>query len=178
MKIAEIAFTCYAVTDMAKSRAFYEGILGLKPTMVMGEATDDSQWVEYEVGPGTFSLGRHAGFAVNGAIELFQVCVVIALTCAILLATLGERHAAVDLLAGRMSEATQRMLAIAGRVAALAAFLVLTIGSGWVTFDLWPTHEMTEQLAIPLLGFRLFWLLGCGAATLYSAVALVREVRR
>jgi TRAP-type C4-dicarboxylate transport system permease small subunit len=123
-------------------------------------------------------LGRHAGFAVNGAIELFQVSVVVALTCAILLATLGERHAAVDLLAGRMSEATQRRLAIAGRVAALAAFLVLTIGSAMVTLDLWPTHEMTEQLSIPLLGFRLFWLLGCIAATAYSAVALVRETGR
>ena len=29
MKITEIAFTCYPVTDVARSRAFYEGILGL-----------------------------------------------------------------------------------------------------------------------------------------------------
>lgn len=123
-------------------------------------------------------LGRHVGFAVNGAIEIFQVCAVVALSSAILIATLAERHAAVDLLAGRLSPGTQRGLAIAGRVAALAAFVVLGIGSAWVTADLWPTHEMTEQLGIPLRGFRLFWLAACACAAIHSAIALVREVRR
>lgn len=123
-------------------------------------------------------LGRHVGFAVNGAIEIFQVCAVIALSSAILLATLAERHAAVDLLAGRLSPGAQHALAIAGRLAALAAFIVLGFGSAWVSADLWTTHEITEQLAIPLRGFRLFWLIACCAAAVHSAVALVREVRR
>ena len=33
IKVTEIAFTCYPVTDMPRARAFYEGVLGLKPTM-------------------------------------------------------------------------------------------------------------------------------------------------
>ena len=33
MKITEIAFSCYAVTDFARARAFYEGVLGLTPGM-------------------------------------------------------------------------------------------------------------------------------------------------
>jgi len=123
-------------------------------------------------------LGRHVGFAVNGAIELFQVCAVIALSSAILLATLAERHAAVDLLAGRLPPRSQHWLAVAGRVAALAAFVILAVGSAWVSSDLWPMHEMTEQLAIPLRAFRLFWLAACVAAAVHSAIALVREVRR
>jgi len=30
LKVIELAFCCYAVTDMKRSHAFYEGVLGLK----------------------------------------------------------------------------------------------------------------------------------------------------
>lgn len=75
MKINEIAFTCYAVTDMAKSRAFYEDVLGLKPATFFGEAGDESQWTEYEIGGGAFSLGRHSDFkpSPDGASVAFEV---------------------------------------------------------------------------------------------------------
>jgi predicted enzyme related to lactoylglutathione lyase len=75
MKINEVAFTCYAVTDMAKSRAFYEDVLGLKPTTFYGEATGESQWTEYEIGAGAFALGRHADFkpSADGATVAFEV---------------------------------------------------------------------------------------------------------
>ncbi len=56
LKIIEIAFSCYPVTDMARARKFYEGVLGLKPTMVFGEP-GGMQWTEYDIGPGTLSLG-------------------------------------------------------------------------------------------------------------------------
>ena len=29
LRVTEIAFSCYAVTDMARARKFYEGVLGL-----------------------------------------------------------------------------------------------------------------------------------------------------
>ena len=35
LKVIELAFCCYAVTDMKRARAFYEGVLNLKPTMAM-----------------------------------------------------------------------------------------------------------------------------------------------
>lgn len=75
MKINEIAFTCYAVTDMAKSRAFYEGILGLAPTTVHGDENCESQWVEYEIASGAFSLGKNAAFkpSPEGASVAFEV---------------------------------------------------------------------------------------------------------
>ncbi len=55
MKVTEIAFSCYPVTDMARAREFYESVLGLKPTMAHGEA-GGMQWTEYEIGPGALAL--------------------------------------------------------------------------------------------------------------------------
>lgn len=59
MKITEIAFSCYPVTDMARARKFYEGTLGLKPTMLTGEP-GGMQWTEYDIGAGTLSIGSGA----------------------------------------------------------------------------------------------------------------------
>jgi len=42
-----IAFTGYPVTDMARARAFYEGVLGLKPAQKWEH--DDRAWIEYEL---------------------------------------------------------------------------------------------------------------------------------
>ena len=51
IKITEIAFTGYPVTNMPRARAFYEGTLGLKPSSTFGE-----DWVEYDVGPATIAI--------------------------------------------------------------------------------------------------------------------------
>lgn len=61
MKITEIAFSSYPVTDVPRARAFYEGVLGLKPTMDtdMGE---HGHWIEYDIGPGTLGIGRYEGW--------------------------------------------------------------------------------------------------------------------
>jgi catechol 2,3-dioxygenase-like lactoylglutathione lyase family enzyme len=61
MKFTEVAFTCYPATDLAASRAFYEGILGLTPTMETAHG-DDGGWVEYELGPHTLSIGKAPGW--------------------------------------------------------------------------------------------------------------------
>jgi len=60
LKVVEIAFCCYAVTDMARARRFYESVLGLKPTTI----TDlpDAKWVEYEFGPYALSIGSMSGW--------------------------------------------------------------------------------------------------------------------
>ena len=56
LKVTEIAFSCYPVMDMVRARKFYEGVLGLKPAMVVGE-TGGMQWTEYDIGPGTLAIG-------------------------------------------------------------------------------------------------------------------------
>lgn len=59
MKITEIAFSCYPVIHMARARAFYEGVLGLSPTMQVGEP-GGMQWTEYDIANGTLSIGAGA----------------------------------------------------------------------------------------------------------------------
>ena len=59
LNVIEIAFSCYPVTDMARARKFYEGVLGLKPTKAFGDP-GGMQWTEYDIGPGTLALGAGA----------------------------------------------------------------------------------------------------------------------
>lgn len=60
MKILEVAFSSYPVTDVVRSRAFYEGVLKLTPGMV--SETPGGTWVEYEIGPHTLSIGQAPGW--------------------------------------------------------------------------------------------------------------------
>jgi predicted enzyme related to lactoylglutathione lyase len=55
MKVTEIAFSCYAVTDMPRARRFYEGVLGLKATKVTEHP--GGRWAEYELGPNALAIG-------------------------------------------------------------------------------------------------------------------------
>jgi predicted enzyme related to lactoylglutathione lyase len=54
--VTEIAFSCYAVTDIKIARDFYEGVLGLQPTTVI-----EGKWVEYEFGPYALAIGCAPG---------------------------------------------------------------------------------------------------------------------
>jgi predicted enzyme related to lactoylglutathione lyase len=56
MKITEIAFTSFPVTDLKRARAFYEGILGLQVSHQFGDET--VAWIEYEIGPGTLAISN------------------------------------------------------------------------------------------------------------------------
>ena len=53
--VTEIAFSCYAVTDFARARAFYEGVLGLKVGLL--NEGEYGKWAEYEIGAHTLSIG-------------------------------------------------------------------------------------------------------------------------
>lgn len=55
-----IAFSAYPVSDLARARAFYEGLLGLTPAGVLD--LPDGQWLEYELGPHTLALARLPGW--------------------------------------------------------------------------------------------------------------------
>jgi predicted enzyme related to lactoylglutathione lyase len=56
MKVAEIAFVAYPVTDAARARGFYEGILGLQPSR---EFSGDSYlWVEYDLAGSTLAIAK------------------------------------------------------------------------------------------------------------------------
>lgn len=69
--ITEIAFASVPVTDVKRARAFYEGVLGLGPTM---ESAGGS-WIEYDIGTGTFAIGNYPGWTPSdqGALICFEV---------------------------------------------------------------------------------------------------------
>jgi predicted enzyme related to lactoylglutathione lyase len=73
IKVTELAFTCYPVRDMKRARAFYENVIGLKPTMV--HESEGNSWTEYEIGGGAFSLGQAEGWlpSDNGASVAFEM---------------------------------------------------------------------------------------------------------
>ncbi len=56
MDYKEIAFVAYPVTDVARARKFYEGVLGFKPNAPLKSETP--AWIEYAVGAGTLGIGR------------------------------------------------------------------------------------------------------------------------
>ena len=54
MKVIEIAFSCYPVTDLSRARKFYESNLGLKQARSFGD--EKQGWVEYDIGPSTLAI--------------------------------------------------------------------------------------------------------------------------
>jgi predicted enzyme related to lactoylglutathione lyase len=56
MKVLEIAFTGYSVTDMKRAKGFYEGLLGLQKSRGFGQLDGEEQWVEYDLGEGCLAL--------------------------------------------------------------------------------------------------------------------------
>ena len=56
MKIVDFAFVAYPSTNRDSARAFYEDILGLRPSF--STVNGHEFWIEYEVGPHTLGLGN------------------------------------------------------------------------------------------------------------------------
>ncbi len=58
MKFTSFSYVSYPVIDVAKARAFYEGVLGLKASSEwVGE---EMAFIEYEIGPDTLAIGKGA----------------------------------------------------------------------------------------------------------------------
>jgi catechol 2,3-dioxygenase-like lactoylglutathione lyase family enzyme len=56
MKVAEIAFVAYPVTDVERSRGFYEGVLGLQPSREF--INESYSWIEYDLGANTLAVAK------------------------------------------------------------------------------------------------------------------------
>ncbi|MBP7141803.1 MAG: VOC family protein [Opitutaceae bacterium] len=55
-RVTEIAFTGYPVSNIARSRAFYEGVLQLKLSQVYEHG--EKSWIEYEIAGSTFAISN------------------------------------------------------------------------------------------------------------------------
>jgi predicted enzyme related to lactoylglutathione lyase len=60
VKIIDIAFFAYAVSDMKTARTFYEGVLGLTPNSEY-DGSENAHWVEYDIGTATLGVGCAPG---------------------------------------------------------------------------------------------------------------------
>lgn len=59
MQISEIKFTGYPISDVERSRNFYENVLGLKPTMVIEIDPDKGMfWIEYDIGDNCLAISN------------------------------------------------------------------------------------------------------------------------
>ena len=56
IRITEIAFTGYPVTDIARARAFYQVVLGLAPTTQFEH--EGRHWIEYDIGVATLAISN------------------------------------------------------------------------------------------------------------------------
>jgi catechol 2,3-dioxygenase-like lactoylglutathione lyase family enzyme len=56
INVTAFAFTAYPVTDLPRTRAFDENLLGLKPAATWGDAAQG--WIEYELGDGTLAISN------------------------------------------------------------------------------------------------------------------------
>ena len=65
IKVTELAFSSYPVLDMARARAFYEGVLGLKVSYEADKG-EHGHWIDYDIGPGTLGIGRAPGWKPSG----------------------------------------------------------------------------------------------------------------
>lgn len=110
-------------------------------------------------------LGRHAGFGLLGSIEIVQAAVVLAASAAVIGTTLAGAHASVHILTERLKpDAAARLARVSALLSALF-FLLLTIGSLWILTELWPGHERTELLGLPLRWLRALWVCATAAVT-------------
>lgn len=69
--INEISFVGAPVTDIKRSRSFYEDVLGLKCTM----ESAGGKWIEYDIGAATFAIGSYPDWkpSADGTLVAFEV---------------------------------------------------------------------------------------------------------
>ena len=119
--------------------------------------------------------GRHLGVTFLGAIEIFEACVVVAATSAIVIATIDGTHARVRILLEQVGKHAAGVLDRAADLVSAIIFVVLIVGLIWLASDLWNGHEVTEVLNLPMRWMRVVWI---GGALLAASIFIGNAMRR
>lgn len=121
-------------------------------------------------------VGRHVGVPLLGSIEAVQAAVLVAGTASMLIATIAQRHARVNLLVDRLPHRLASALRRAGFVLGAVVFLALAVASAWIAADLWDGFEESEWLHIPYAPLRVITILAAvGVAVSFLAAAFRRS---
>ncbi len=75
VRIVEVAFTGYPVTDIERAKAFYEGLLGLEVAVAFEHG--GRHWIEYEIGGTTLAISNMSSeqwkASADGPVMSFEV---------------------------------------------------------------------------------------------------------
>jgi len=121
-------------------------------------------------------IGRQAGFALHGAIEIIQAAVLVAGALALVAASAAGSHARVRLVVERLGE-WRPWFDRASELLAMIFFAALLTGSAWLAADLWHSHEVSEVAGIPWRWLRLFANLALAAIIVIAVRDLIRGKR-
>ncbi|NNE91289.1 MAG: VOC family protein [Verrucomicrobiales bacterium] len=58
IKVTDIAFVGYPVTELERARDFYERVLGLKCTLDHALEEDGKRWIEYDIGQSALAISN------------------------------------------------------------------------------------------------------------------------
>lgn len=119
-------------------------------------------------------VGRHTAFTFIGSIEVVQAAVVLIASSSMIAATIVGAHASVHILTERLARPAALRLARFSDLLSALLFAVLVGGSAWVAAEMWPGHEQTELLGIPLRWLRALWI----ASALLIAFLFLRSALR
>lgn len=161
-----------------------DGLSDIGPTHDSGSANGLTR-LAYAIGGlgllgATFSdsiavAGRHTGIHLLGSIELVQAFVVLLGGSAMLIATQVGEHASVHIITERLAKPTAAKLARIASLFAALAFLLIAIGSVWISSELWNGYERTELLHLPIRWLRAIWV---AFALLIAMTFFQRALRR
>ncbi len=117
-------------------------------------------------------LMRHVGATLLGSIELVQAAILVAASCAVVVATRLGAHARVHLLTNRLGARSRNAVAALSRTLSVLFFLLLAAGQAWVAHDLWHGQEESELLHIPYAPLRIIGIASLVAAGGITALRL------
>jgi TRAP-type C4-dicarboxylate transport system permease small subunit len=117
-------------------------------------------------------LLRNAGMTVYGSIEMVEAAILIASSCALVIATLNRSHAKVRILHNRLSGKVRKYVERANNLCSALFFFALTAGQVWIASDMWLAYEQSEVLAIPYFPLRCV----ASLATLVTGLAYLRRL--
>ena len=117
-------------------------------------------------------LGRQVRIPLLGSIEIVEAAVLFAAAGALIIATMDNSHARVNLVAERLPDTVRKWLGRFHALAGVLLFSALLTGSVWIAADLWFGHEESELLHIPYRPLRIATVISLAALLILSLCRL------
>jgi TRAP-type C4-dicarboxylate transport system permease small subunit len=113
-------------------------------------------------------LGRQVRIPLLGSIEIVEGAVLVAAAGALIIATMDNTHARVNLVSARLPGPVRKWLEKFHALAGVLLFSALLAGTVWIAADLWFGHEESELLHIPYRPLRIATAISLAALLIFS----------